>query len=79
MASGNDNGEILLHEVSTGRLLCRRSVVGGVDGSAAAEEESGSGKKKTKQTKKDKAKAEEDHVVRCIRWNPNPTRSMVVS
>jgi ribosome biogenesis protein ERB1 len=69
LASGNDNGEVLLHEIETGRLLCRRTV--------ALEENTSLKKKREKGKKKNVPESEVDRVVRCIRWNPNPQRSMV--
>ena len=75
LASGNDNGEILLHEVSTGRLLCRRSMARNHDDEE--EEEEGEKDRKKKGKKKTTTTEEKDRAVRCIRWNPNPTRSLV--
>ena len=73
LASGNDNGEILLHEVSTGRLMCRRNVA-----SSSSNDSSNHDEKKTSTKKSKKSKpSPEDKIVHCIRWNPNPLRSIV--
>ena len=78
IVSGNDNGEVLLHEVSTGRLLCRRMVASEEDLSSSTAKKSNKSKKSNKTKQEEEVKTNEiDRVVRCIRWNPNPQRSMV--
>ena len=58
IVSGNDIGEVLLHEVSTGRLLCRRNVT--ASGRKKGEEKEEGVEEKEKKMSKKKKKEEEE-------------------